>query len=111
MGYERKRGAISALVDYLILGKDSEIKCLGGDSERLSGTKYIIALDADTTLGAGEATELVGAALHPLNIPVLDEKRKRVVKGAGIIQPRISVKLEAGAKSLFSKVFAGAGGT
>ncbi len=111
MGYERKRGAISALVDYLILGKDSEIKCLGGDSDRLSGTKYIIALDADTTLGAGEATELVGAALHPLNIPVLDEKRKRVVKGAGIIQPRISVKLEAGAKSLFSKVFAGAGGT
>lgn len=109
MGYERKRGAICALVNYLS-GTQNELYCFGGNGEKLENTRYIIALDSDTKMCAGMAKELVGAALHPLNIPVVDKERKRVIKGAGIIQPKISVSLSAVSKSVFTTIFAGLGG-
>ena len=46
--------------------------------------------------------ELVGAALHPLNTPVVDKKTGTVIKGSGIISPKITVDLRSGSKTMFS---------
>ena len=109
MGYERKRGAIISLM-RLIAGGVCETRCESGDFARLCGVKYVITLDADTRLLPGVARELAAAMLHPLNTPVIDEKRKIVVAGAGIISPRMSVELPSAGKTDFARIFAGQGG-
>ncbi len=107
--WERKRGAILELCRF-ISGLESKLNCTTGACERLKGTHYIITLDSDTRLCAGSARELIGAALHPLNKPVIDKERGIVVSGNGIIQPRISVDLAAAGQSHYTKIFAGLGG-
>ncbi|NLO47131.1 MAG: hypothetical protein GX111_02230 [Clostridiales bacterium] len=110
MAWERKRGAILELVCG-IKGDKSGIILRAGSSQMLSGVKYIILLDSDTRPGVDTARELAGAMLHPLNTPAVDSKRKIVVEGHGIIQPRIALDLEAANKSDFSRIFGGQGGT
>ncbi len=109
MGRERKRGAIEELV-RLLSGEKSALRALCGDGNALKGTGFILTLDADTRLTAGTARELVGTALHPLNVPVIDEAQKRVVSGYGILEPRVAVELESAGKTDFSRLFAGVGG-
>lgn len=109
MGWERKRGAITELVRFL-MSKDTGVQCIAGDKKALQNVRYIIALDSDTKLTAGSAKDLVGAAMHPLNRAVVDSERKMVVRGSGIIQPRISVALADAGRSDFTRFFAGQGG-
>lgn len=109
LGWERKRGALAELV-RLLKGRPTQLKVLAGDTNALSGTRYVITLDGDTSLNVGTARELVGAMLHPLNQPEIDRKRRVVVRGYGLLQPRISVELEAANQSLFSRVYGGQGG-
>ena len=106
---ERKRGALMALAE-LCAGRESELKCLAGEAGRIAGARYIIALDADTTLLPGSARELIGAMLHPLNRAVLDRERRVVAAGRGIIHPRVSVELAASERTRFSRTVAGPGG-
>lgn len=47
---------------------------------------------------------------HILNKPVIDDKRNIVIDGYGIMQPRVGINLDISYKSLFTKIFAGAGG-
>ena len=108
MGWERKRGAILELVRMLV-GKESGITVQEGDEEKLKGTAYIITLDSDTRLTAGAAVQLVGAAMHPLNRPAINEKGI-VTDGYGILQPRVSVELKSANQSDFTRIFAGQGG-
>ena len=108
-GYERKRGALLALAQ-LCAGRGSELEVLSGDAEAVHGTKYIITLDADTRVLPGAARELIGAMLHPLCRAVVDEKRRVVVSGRGIIHPRIGVELAASEKTPFARAIAGPGG-
>ena len=91
--WERKRGA---LVEFArsVRGK----------------AKYIITLDCDTILRIGVAAELVGAMAHPLNRPRISYAKGRVVRGYGIMQPRIVTDVRAANRTLFSKIFAGQGG-
>lgn len=109
LGRERKRGALLAL-SRLLLGGESELGVLSGDRGALSGTRYILTLDADTRLAPGAGKELIGAMLHPLNTPVIDEKRRVVTAGRGVIHPRIGVELPSATASGFSRLFAGQGG-
>ncbi len=109
MGRERKRGAIEELV-RLLSGERSALRALAGDVKAIDGAAFIVTLDADTRLTAGSIRELVGAALHPLNVPVMEEGLGRVTRGYGILQPRVSVELSAAGKSDFTRVFAGEGG-
>ena len=109
MGRERKRGAIEDLV-RLLSGERSALRALAGDEAALAGTNFILTLDADTRLTAGAARELVGAALHPLNVPVIDGKLGRVTSGYGVFEPRISVDLTSAGRSDFARIFAGEGG-
>lgn len=106
-GWERKRGAIVELV-RMIKGQITSVCLFEGDCEKLKKTKYIIALDADTGLVMDSATEMVSAAVHPLNKPVVE--KGRVTQGFGILAPRISVDIESAAKTPFSRIMAGAGG-
>jgi cyclic beta-1,2-glucan synthetase len=107
--WERKRGAILELSRYL-RGRETALVCRTGGKESLSDIAYLITLDSDTRLNAGAARELIGAALHPLNRPILDRTKGIVIAGNGIIQPRISVDLIAANQTDYTRIFAGQGG-
>ena len=48
---------------------------------------------------------------HPLNRPQFDEAQRRVVRGYGILQPRVTPSLPVGREgSLYQRVFSGPGG-
>ena len=104
MGYERKRGKICHL-NYLLRGKGQECFSLViGDQTVFPRIKYVITLDEDTQLPLCTAGKLIGAMAHPLNQAVYDEKKKRVVKGYGILQPRVDVSLPDETASLYAKL-------
>lgn len=109
MGWERKRGALISLNGFL-RGKGN-FEYIFGNTENLENIKYIITLDADTILPIGAAKKLIGAALHPLNKAVIDKEKGIVTEGYGIISPRISVDIHSANNTMFSRVFAGQGGT
>ena len=110
LGWERKRGMLTQFNQYL-LGKIKNPFLINTlEKQKIEDIKYIITLDADTDLILNSAFELVGAMAHILNQPVLDPKRNIVVEGYGIMQPRVGVNLEISYQTLFTKIFAGAGG-
>lgn len=109
-GFERKRGALLALA-RLLRGDGTGLSVLAGDKKSLVGVKYILTLDADTRLLPGSARELIGAMLHPMNAPRFDPERGVVVRGHGLIHPRIDTELPSAVKTPFSRLMAGAGGT
>lgn len=106
--HERKRGAITELAK-LLCEEENELT-VTGDKDALAGTKYIITLDSDTLIYPGSIGELVGAILHPLNRPVVDKAKKRVVSGHAVIHPRIDTELKSACETDFALIFAGSGG-
>lgn len=109
-GRERKRGALEDLVK-LITGAANELSVSAGDAGKLERVKYLILLDSDTKLTIGSAKKLVGTMLHPLAKPVIDETKRAVINGHGMIAPALSVDLENSNASFFASVFGGQGGT
>lgn len=112
IGYERKRGALIhfnkiLLGEYVDEAKYYHVNMLHNNK---LGIKYVITLDADTQLVLDSALNLVGAMDHPLNKPILNKKGTKVIRGYGIMQPRVGVDIEATNKSLYSQIFAGIGG-
>jgi cyclic beta-1,2-glucan synthetase len=104
MGYERKRGKLSDL-NALLRGNEKEhFSHISGDQTIFQKIKYVITLDADTQLPLGSAWKLIGTMAHPLNHAWYDEKKKRVTKGYGILQPRITVSLPDITGSLYAKM-------
>jgi cellobiose phosphorylase len=81
-----------------------------GETAVLADVRYVITLDTDTQLPRDSARAMVGAMAHPLNRPVVDPKRRRVVAGYGILQPRVGVSLPSAHRSLFVRLFAGDAG-
>ena len=114
LGYERKRGALVQF-NQILLGKMDEktnkkyfnVNML---YNKKLGVKYVITLDVDTRLVLNSALNLVGCMAHPMNRPVLNKAGTRVIKGYGLMQPRVSLDIEATNKSLYSQIFAGIGG-
>jgi cyclic beta-1,2-glucan synthetase len=93
MGYERKRGKLSDL-NALLRGITKEhFSLVIGDQSIFPKIKYVITLDADTQLPLSSAWKLIGTMAHPLNQAWYDKRKKRVTKGYGILQPRITVSL------------------
>lgn len=111
LGWERKRGLITEFNEFL-LGKKENTFCYNSFEENnLPKITYIITLDSDTNLVLDSAKELIGAMAHVLNIPTIDEKRNIVVEGHGLLQPRIGIDIDSSRKTLFTKIYAGMGGT
>ncbi|HUY93062.1 MAG TPA: glucoamylase family protein [Pirellulales bacterium] len=110
MGYERKRGKLAELNTLVRGNARDRFSQVIGDTSILPDVRYVITLDTDTQLPRDSAREMVGAMAHPLNRPVLDRERRRVVEGYGILQPRVGVSLPSAQRSWFVRLFAGDAG-
>ena len=108
LGWERKRGMLCQFNELLLTGNN---KFRTNTIKEIPSIKYVITLDSDTNLVLGTAKELIGTMAHILNKPVLNKNNDAVIDGHALIQPRVGVDLIASRKSLFAKVYSGAGGT
>jgi len=110
MGYERKRGKLEQFNALLRGGEQAAFSDIVGDASILASIKYVITLDTDTQLPRDAARTLIGNIAHPLNRPVYDAGKGRIVEGYAILQPRASISLTSAGQSRFTKLFAGDSG-
>lgn len=111
IGWERKRGKLEELNQYLLeLPTPKEPALLSaGAPKDLSGIRYVLTLDADTQLPKDRAIRLIETLSHPLNQAVMENGK--VVRGYAIIQPRVSTSLPSANQTYLSRIFSGAIGT
>ncbi|MGM0459097.1 MAG: GH36-type glycosyl hydrolase domain-containing protein [Bacteroidota bacterium] len=111
MGWERKRGKLEEFNRLLCEpGSATEYAYVGGnfnESIQRLPVKFVITLDSDTKLPPDSARNLVRTIAHPLNRARYDAGKKRIAKGYGIIQPRISIPPSSSRKTWFSRIFSG----
>lgn len=110
LGWERKRGLLCEFNEFLVDG-NNKFRINSMIDKDVPNIKYVITLDSDTNLVLGTGLELIGTMMHILNEPILDENKKIVIDGYGLIQPRVGIDLESSRKSLFTKIYVGMGGT
>ncbi|MGV3708208.1 MAG: GH36-type glycosyl hydrolase domain-containing protein [Gemmatimonas sp.] len=110
MGWERKRGKLAQFNRLAQHGDASPFAHTSDNVAALRGARYVITLDSDTVLPPGSARELVGTMAHPLNRPYYDDANGRVVRGYGILQPRVGVSLPSANRSRFASIMAGVPG-
>ena len=96
-GRERKRGAIEDLVRY-IKGERVSWRYISCERGLLSDARFMVCLDYDTAPAMDSVTDLVSAALHPLN------------DCYGIIAPRITTSLSSSLRSEFAAIMSEGGG-
>jgi hypothetical protein len=104
MGYERKRVKLEALNAFL-RSPETPGFLIEGDIASVHEVKYVITLDSDTELPLCCARHLIEAMAHPLNTPVYDNARRRVIDGYAILQPRVVSSLPAVGASWYSRIF------
>ncbi|HEX2779130.1 MAG TPA: hypothetical protein VHM30_06510, partial [Gemmatimonadaceae bacterium] len=131
MGWERKRGKLAEFNRFLrASGPASEFRHVDsgasgaaaptaggtggpafttiiGDVETIRKSRYVITLDSDTVLPPDAAPLLIGTLAHPLNRAVYDPALGRVVRGYGILQPRVGVALPSAHRSHFAAIHSG----
>ncbi len=105
MGRERKRGKVGDFNQFLLNGDKSPFTTIVGNFTTLPGSRHIVVLDADTQLTPESVPRLIGTMAHPLNRPVFDPLTGRIIKGYGILQPRVSVNLASAGKSRYARLF------
>ncbi|MHB1053232.1 MAG: GH36-type glycosyl hydrolase domain-containing protein [Thiobacillus sp.] len=110
MGYERKRGKLEQFNALLRGEAKTAFSEIVGDASILGSIQYVITLDTDTQLPRDSARTLIGNLAHPLNRPVYDAEKGRIVEGYAILQPRASISLTSAGQSRFTKLFAGESG-
>jgi cyclic beta-1,2-glucan synthetase len=112
IGWERKRGKLHELNRLLRGAQDTSFITLDGPPPTVpEGVRYVITLDADTRLPKATGYRLVGAMAHPLNRPRFDSRRRRVVRGYAVLQPRITPSLPTGPGSTtYQRIISGPGG-
>ncbi|MDB5273643.1 MAG: glycosyltransferase 36 [Chitinophagaceae bacterium] len=104
MGYERKRGKLSALNALLRDRSKKEFSLVTGDHTILRDIKYVITLDSDTQLPREAAWKFIATMAHPLNRAIYNEELKRVTDGYGILQPRVASGIPKSAASLYLRM-------
>ncbi|MGL6043053.1 MAG: glycosyl transferase, partial [Sandaracinobacteroides sp.] len=112
IGWERKRGKLRELNRLLRGATDTSFIPIAGAAPCLpADIRYVITLDVDTRLPIGTARRLVGKMAHPLNRAEFDARVGLVVRGHGMLQPRVTPSLPIGSEgSLFQRVFSGPNG-
>ena len=73
----------------------------------LAFVRYVITLDSDTVLPRDAAQLLVGTIAHPLNRAEYDAQLGRIIRGYGIIQPRVGFRSPARTRSYFAAIHSG----
>jgi cyclic beta-1,2-glucan synthetase len=107
MGWERKRGKLMEF-NHLLLGlPGTSFMVHEGRLDLISGTRYVITLDSDTSLPRDTARRLVGALSHPLNRAEFDERSGMITAGYTILQPRVEIIPTSANRSLFARVYSG----
>jgi cellobiose phosphorylase len=107
MGWERKRGKLVEFNEFVRGSAGDAFEVAEGDLPWLRGVRFVITLDADTVLPRSGAAALIGTIAHPLNRAEYDPVLGRVVRGYGILQPRVSVSLASASESRFAAIYAG----
>ena len=107
MGWERKRGKLAQFNQFTRGGGSGAFSIIEGDVTMMQQVRYAITLDSDTILPPAAAPLLVGALAHPLNRAVYDTATGRVVRGYGILQPRVGVSLPSAYRSRFAAIHSG----
>jgi cellobiose phosphorylase len=107
IGWEHKRGALTEMNHYLRGATDTSLTTLIGDASFLPEVTFVITLDADTILPMGAARSLVCAIAHPLNRAHVDVARGKVIRGYGLIQPRVGMTLASALATRFASLNAG----
>lgn len=110
MGWERKRGKLADFNRLLLNLGETAYTSQIGDTTILPDIKYVITLDADTSLPQGSANRLIATLAHPLNHAEFSEDGRSVVAGYTVLQPRVAIKPTSANRSLFSQIFAGNAG-
>ena len=108
MAKERKRGKLMEFMALIRGGDEHTYNVISSDVSVLKSVKYLVTLDADTFMPRETVYKLVGAMSHVLNVPYRNENR--VIRGYGIMQPKVSISIEAKNKTYFSRIFGGEGG-
>lgn len=91
MGWERKRGKLEELNNLLLnRGPTSFVPEADGELRVPRDIRYVLTVDSDTRVPLGSVKDLVGIAAHPLNRPVISVAERRVIRGYGVLQPRIT---------------------
>lgn len=93
-GRAGRRGQLADLNAHLAARPEGEGRVrfagVAGSTAGLAEVRYVIALDAATSLPRDAARKLVGAMAHPLNQPALDAAGRRVVEGHAMLRPAIA---------------------
>ncbi|MDY0745396.1 glucoamylase family protein [Paucibacter sp. R3-3] len=112
IGWERKRGKLEQLVELLAVpASQSPFIDFDALSRPVEDTRHVITLDADTDMPPGRLRALVGMAAHPLNLPRIDPRTRRVIGGYAILQPRVTTPLPRPEEATpFHRLFSGQGG-
>ena len=107
MGRERKRGKLEDL-NALLRGRATDAFALViGDTDVLGDVRLVITLDTDTQLPRDAACRLIEAMAHPLNRPDVDASTRRVTRGYGILQPRVTASVPDLDESRYARMLAG----
>ncbi|MGH7664164.1 MAG: GH36-type glycosyl hydrolase domain-containing protein [Gemmatimonadaceae bacterium] len=107
MGWERKRGKLAEFNRFVRGDAGGAFSAIVGDPDAIRQVRYVITLDSDTVLPPDAAPLLIGALAHPLNRAFYDPARGRVVRGYGILQPRVGVSLPSAHRSRFASIHSG----
>ena len=107
MGWERKRGKLAEFNRFVLGGAEGAFTVVVGELEQIRRVRYVVSLDSDTILPPDAAPLLVGALAHPLNRAAYDPGLGRVVRGYGILQPRVGVSLPSAHRSIFASIHSG----
>ncbi len=110
MGWERKRGKLADFNRLLLNLGETSYSTQVGEASILNSIKYVITLDADTSLPQGSAALLIATLAHPLNHAEFSPDGRSVVAGYTVLQPRVAIKPTSANRSLFSQIFAGNSG-
>jgi cellobiose phosphorylase len=104
IAHERKRGKLAALNRFLRRGKGEDFLRIVGDTDRLGHVRYVITLDTDTQLPRDAGRKFAGTLAHPLNRARFDEKRNRITRGYGILQPRVGTSMSGQRRSWYARI-------
>ncbi len=106
MGFERKRGKLLDLNQYLRHAYDP-FPVKAGDVAALPRIRFVLTLDSDTQLPRGSAQKMIGAMAHPLNLPLVDPESNVVIDGYGLLQPRVGISVHSATRSRLAAIYSG----
>ncbi len=104
--YNGQKGAILQFNKILLKEKIDENKYFNLNMLHKHNLKikYIVSLPQDIRLKSNTIKDLVATINHPLNLPVLNKNKTKVIKGYAIMQPKICTDITNNYKTSYSKI-------